>query len=310
MPIVFDEADQRLAAFAAEHHSVFTRADARVAGLSHGQIDRRAADIWVQIHEGVYRMPGTSPTWKSSLLGACWAATPPRALSHRSAAAIYELPGGRTDLIELTCRRWLRARRSGIVVHESSRIDETDIQEVDGLPTMRPERVILELAGLRPSPRYIEAVIHAARRKRLITFESTNEVFNRHARRGVRGVRALRTVLDQWDPAQRATESEMETRLLQVLRDGGLPEPIPQFEITDGRGLFIARVDVALPAWKIAIDYDSKQEHSDEFQLARDARRRNQIVAAGWRHISARHGDLKSGGHELLAAIDGTSRSA
>ena len=117
-------------------------------------------------------------------------------------------------------------------------------------------------------------------------------------------------MLDQWDPGQRATESEMETLLLQKLRDGGCPEPIPQFEIVDGHGFVIARVDAALPAWKIAIDYDSKQEHSDEFQLARDARRRNQIVAAGWRHVSARHGDLKSGGLELLHAIDAMSRIA
>jgi very-short-patch-repair endonuclease len=197
-----------------------------------------------------------------------------------------------------------------LVVHESTRIDESDIELVDGIPVMRPERVVLELAGLRPYPRYVEAVIQAARRKRLISYESTVAVFNRHARRGLRGVTALRTVLEQWDPSQRATESNMETLLLQILRDGGHPNAIPQFEITDDRGFVVARVDMALPEWLIAVEYDSKQEHSDEFQLARDARRRNSVVAAGWRLLSARHGDLKSGGLELLAAIDSTRRSA
>jgi very-short-patch-repair endonuclease len=306
MAAMFNLADQELAAFAAGHHSVFTKKDAWDAGLSHGQIDRRVADVWVHVHDGVYRMPGVKPTWKGFLLAACRAATDPSAISHRSAGGIYEFPGGSTELIELTCARWLRPRRSGVIVHESSRIDERDIQELDGLPIMRPERVVLELAGLRPSPRYIEAVIHAARRKRLITYESTLEVFNRHARRGVRGVQALRSALEQWDPAQRPTDSDMETWLLQMLRDRGCPEATTQFEVLDRHGLFVARVDAALPEWRIAIEYDSKQEHSDEFQIEHDARRRNRIIAAGYSPLVARHRDLRTGGHELYAEIKET----
>ena len=307
---MFTKADHLLAEFAAAHHSVFTNEHAREFGLTHAQIDHRVLNSWTHLYDGVYRSAGASPTWKGSLVAACWAAHPPCAISHRSAAQLYELPGGQTDPVELTCGRWLRARSPGLVVHESTRIDESDIELVDGIPVMRPERVVLELAGLRPYPRYVETVIQAARRKRLITYESTLAVFNRHARRGLRGVTALRAALEQWDPSQRATESNMETLLLQVLRDGGHTNAIPQFEIKDDRGFFVARVDIALPEWLIAVEYDSKQEHSDEFQLARDARRRNRIVAAGWRLLSARHGDLKSGGPELLDAIDSTRRSA
>jgi very-short-patch-repair endonuclease len=95
----------------------------------------------------------------------------------------------------------------------------------------------------------------------------------------------------------------METLMLRVLHECGLPSPVPQFEITDAQGHFVGRVDAALPQWRIAIEYDSKQEHSDEFQLARDARRRNQIVAAGWLPLTARHQDLARGGSELCATI-------
>jgi very-short-patch-repair endonuclease len=310
MPPVLDLADHHLAEFAAAHHSIFTVADARAAGLSHGQIDRRVAGLWTPVHEGIFRMPGTNPTLKGSLLAACWAASKPRGVSHRSAAALYELPGGRDDLIEITCKRWLRTRRGGVIVHESTRVDESDIHEVDGLPVMRPERVVLELAGIRASPRYVETVIQAARRKRLITYDSMLATFNRHARRGLRGVRVLRFALEQWDPTTRATESEMETLLIQVLRDGGIAEPTPQFEISDASGRLIARVDAALPSLRIAIEYDSKQEHSDEFQLARDASRRNRIAAAGWTHLSARHHDLLDGGGELIHAITSAARRA
>ncbi len=302
-------ADRRLAEFSAGHHSVFTLRDAREAGLTHGQIDTRVASVWTHVHDGVYRMPGVQPTWKGDLLAACWAGSAPIAISHRSAAGLFELPGGRTDLIELTCRRWRRSQRSGLVVHESRRFDNADIECVDGIPVMRPERVVLDLAGMHPNRRYVEILVQAARRKRLITFESTRDVFDQHARRGLRGVRALRTVLDLWDPAQRPTESDMETRLLQLLVDGGWPAPSPQYEICDRVGNFVARVDMALPTLKVAIEYDSKQEHSDEFQLQRDARRRNRLVAAGWRVISARYADVSSGGAELLDAIDAIART-
>jgi very-short-patch-repair endonuclease len=102
----------------------------------------------------------------------------------------------------------------------------------------------------------------------------------------------------------------METMLLQTLRHGGWPSAIPQYEILDRNGVFVARVDFALPDLRIAIEYDSMQEHSDEFQQTRDARRRNRIVSAHWRVLSARHGDLKKGGSDLLDEIADTARCA
>ena len=188
-------------------------------------------------------------------------------------------------------------------MHERRRIDSRDAKLVDGIPVTTPELTLLDLAWLRPSPNYLESVVHAARRNRLITYESTLETFDRHARRGLRGVRALRIALDRWNPENRPTASEMETWLLQVLRENGLPEPVLQYEVFDERGLFVARVDASLPTWRVTIDYDSKQEHSDEFQIARDGARRNRITAAGYFHFVARHHDLRAGGEDLVEQI-------
>jgi very-short-patch-repair endonuclease len=128
-------------------------------------------------------------------------------------------------------------------------------------------------------------------------------MFDRNARRGLRGVRALRELLERWDPESRPTESEMETMLVQALRHKGLPEPVVQHEVVDAVGDLIARADAAYPEFRIAIEYDSKQEHSDEFQLARDALRRNRLQAAGYAVLSARHRDLRAGGNELCDQI-------
>ena len=120
--------------------------------------------------------------------------------------------------------------------------------EVDGIPVVTPELLVLQLAWWKPSPHYVEAVIHALRRKRLISYASTHATFLRHARRGLRGVAATRTALEWWNPDNAATASEMETLLFQTFRAHDLPEPVLQYEIYDRNGLFVARADAGLPA--------------------------------------------------------------
>ena len=81
-----------------------------------------------------------------------------------------------------------------------------------------------------------------------------------------------------------------------------------QYEIRDERGALIARVDAAYPQARIAIEYDSKQEHSNEFQLAKDARRRNALAAAGWVTLAARWADLQQGGQIFCAHLGAALR--
>jgi very-short-patch-repair endonuclease len=302
-------ADDELAARAAHAHGVFTLADARAVDLTRRQIRYRVSERWQAIHEGVFRVAGAPVTWRGDLLASTLAAGEGSAVSHRAGGAIYELPGGREDLVELSCLRWLRTRKPGLIVHESRRLDERDITTIDGIPVTTPERTILDLASCFAHENYLEYVVQAARRKRLITYGSMRAVFDRHARRGLKGVRALRATLDRWNPESRPTESDMETMLLQTLRQHGLPEPTLQYEVRDGDGHLLGRVDAAYPSARIAIEYDSRQEHSDEFQLAKDARRHRALQARGdWKVLSARHADLRSGGDELCADIQSILR--
>ncbi len=182
-------------------------------------------------------------------------------------------------------------------------MDERDITFVDGFRVVTPERMVIELASLWPGERFVETVIHAARRKRLITYESMSETFDRLARPGVRGISSVRGALGLWNPTHRATESDMETLLVQVLREHDLPELVTQFEVRDEQGRFVARTDAALADWNITFEYQSKQEHSNEFQLLQDDRRRNAIIAAGYYPLAARYEDLRNGGAVLVAEI-------
>jgi hypothetical protein len=279
---MFTDADHELTAFAARHHGVFTFEEA-CSFLRRDQVDWRVQHAWDSLHEGVYVPRGSAPSWRAKLFAATRAATPPVGVSHRAAAGLFDLPDGNESLVEIMCRRWKRTRKLGVVVHESTRFGELDITEIDGIPVVTPEVLILQLAGLKPYPNHVEKIIQAARRKRLITYDSTLATFNRLARRGVPGVKAMRIALERWDPTSKPTHSEPETLLIQILRDAGLPEPVTQFTVLD--------------------QYQSKQEHLDEFQAFKDDRRRNAVIAAGYLPLVARWEDLRSGGHRLVDDI-------
>ena len=219
--------------YASTHQGVFTIADARKIGLTDKQIRHRREREWRRLYEGVYLAGGAPLTPRAALRAACLAGAPNAAVSHRAAAALYDVPGGRLNIAEITCPRWLRVVHPALVVHESTLIPPEDVQEIDGILVMRPERVLIELAGIYRSPDFIETVLHAMRRKRLVTLDSSRATLNRLAKRGRRGIRVVRAVLDRWDPSERVTESPAETTLLQILRDAGLGRVVPQFEVFD-----------------------------------------------------------------------------
>ncbi len=101
----------------------------------------------------------------------------------------------------------------------------------------------------------------------------------------------------------------METRLLQMLRQNGLPDPVPQYEIYLGTR-FVARVDFAYPDWRVAIEYESYQEHTGKAALIRDNPRRNAIISAQWKPIGVTPEDVRTGGQRVCAEIRANARRA
>ena len=69
-------------------------------------------------------------------------------------------------------------------------------------------------------------------------------------------------------------------------------EVVPQFVVRDAGGCFVARVDLAVPGLRIAIEYDGAW-HGGAPQLTRDRRRMNALTAAGWRVLFVTAADLR-----------------
>ncbi|HEX6310254.1 MAG TPA: hypothetical protein VF152_01350 [Acidimicrobiia bacterium] len=295
--------DQALAALTKTQHNVFSTEHARICGFTADQIEHRlATGEWEIAHLNAYRVAGAADTWKGRLLSACWAGGFRAVASHRSAAALYGLAGGREDLAEITCPRWRRARHPGVEVHETKVLDPIDIGMVDGIPVTGPERTLFEL-GAVCGPRVVLMAFDKARKHALVTYDSTQLALRRLARRGRPGSRILRFVLASRDPEQAPPESEMETLMLDVIMRHGLPAPVPQFEIVDPAGNFVARADAAYPERRIAIEYQSYQEHADPEAVVRDSRRRKALQAIHWDVVEATAPELHDGGGQFCAAL-------
>jgi hypothetical protein len=74
----------------------------------------------------------------------------------------------------------------------------------------------------------------------------------------------------------------------------GLPLPVPQFVVLAGQE-FLGQVDLAWPEQRLIVEYEGAY-HFDGLQIARDDRRYERLVAAGWRVIRLSAADLRDMG--------------
>ncbi|MDG4769461.1 DUF559 domain-containing protein [Solwaraspora sp. WMMD792] len=179
------------------------------------------------------------------------------------------------------------------VVHRSlGREDVTWL--FGGIPLTTEVRTAFDLARSLPRADALAAV-DALLHSRVLRREALASYVDFHA--GLPGVRRVRELLPL---VEALSESPMESRLRLLLHDAGLPRPTPQYEIrlpasdltpdartgaaaSDARrrGRLLARVDLAYPQWRIAIEYEG-DHHRERATFRRDVGRLNALRAAGW----------------------------
>ncbi|WP_217584551.1 hypothetical protein [Microbacterium sp. GbtcB4] len=102
--------------------------------------------------------------------------------------------------------------------------------------------------------------------------------------------------------ARAGVESPKETETRLLLTSFGLPEPAIQHIVTvDGR--FLARVDLAYPECRIAIEYEGDGHRTDRDRWRIDIRRQRDLEDHGWLVIRVTELDLRDGGAALAARV-------
>ncbi len=119
--------------------------------------------------------------------------------------------------------------------------------------------------------------------------------------------RGSATIREALGRAREKVESPKETETRLMIVDHGLPEPVVQHEEYDGSRL-VARVDLAYPQWRIAIEYEGDGHRVDQEQWRRDIRRQRDLEDRGWIVIRLTQADLRFPG-DFLARIRGAIAS-
>lgn len=266
--------DAAIARIADRQHSLVLRAQALGVGMTDEMIRYRInTGRWIRVAAGVYRLAGAPVTWKQRALAACLISGPGAVVSHRSAAVLWGVSGFRPGPLEITVPPGRSGRNTLARVHRS------DVEGVlrDRVPVTRPAQMLMDLAGV-VSGDLLEEGVDDVLCRRLCRLEDLTP----------RG--ALREVLEAWN-GDGLAEGVAEMRVVRALLAAGLEPPVRQYEIWID-GVFIARVDLAYPPFRLAMELDGFRWHAGRRPFRSDRVRRNRIERVGWRLLEAAPEDI------------------
>jgi very-short-patch-repair endonuclease len=277
---------------AARQHGVISYAQARELGLTPHQIKERViSGCWERLHLEVFRIRGAPDTYRQRLVAACLAIGPEVAASHRSAATLHGLLSYREPPVEVTTTRARSPEVAGVVVHRLADLRERWIEVDDGNRLTTVARTLVDL-GAVASPGTVEAALDKATGRRLLTYREARDAMFAVARKGRRGVGAIRRLLDE-RIGRAYPAGVLEARMESLLRRGSLPAPRAQHVVVDEHGGFVAVVDFAYPDRRLAVEVDGYEFHSTPKAVDYGNARDRLLVAAGWTPVHFSWNDVE-----------------
>ncbi len=256
-------------------------------------VDDLRGPNWQRLFPDVYADATLEVTHLVRARAAARVLLPHAVVSGASAAVLW----GLTDLadagddVELTVPPGTaRGGAPGVVVRRRL-LAEGHVRPVDGVRATAPELTALELAARLPPDdgvvlldRFVAARLSTLTTLRIEAGELTG--------RGCRRARQAAALADG------LAGSPQETRLRLLLHRSPLPAPVAQ-HVVRHRDRFVARLDFAWPAHRVALEYEGAWHTT---RVAADRRRIEALQAAGWRVLFVTAADLHSPG-PLLARV-------
>ncbi|MBX6751672.1 MAG: hypothetical protein IRY85_18780 [Micromonosporaceae bacterium] len=242
--------------------------------------DHLRSRAWQRVFRGIYADASLTVTHQLRCAAAlAFLAPPGAAVAGRSAARLHGVMlGTADDPVELLVPPLApRCRQGGVAVHHGV-LGTADRVVVERLPVTSPARTCWDLVSwLDP----VEAVVWIDRLLALgrVTTAELSDWLARHRAAATRGVRRFERALSLVDAR---SESPAESRLRVRLALAGLRPPAVQYEIYDADGRFVARVDLAWPERKVAVEYDGVWHVGSAAQIHAERRRLSALASCGW----------------------------
>lgn len=267
------------------------------AGLSPGQWRRlRRDDVWVPVVPGLWRHAATPLTWEMKVrAGAAWLGRD-AALYGPTASRWWGLDGCDTETVEFVVPRARRHLVPWLTLHTTTRWMRGDVLRHRGVRTTSAALAIIDMARTH-TPRQLEQAIDDAISKRLTSVPTLTRRMTLLSGRGRNGIRTLRTLL-----LDSGGESFLERRFLRLVRDAGLPRPRTQV-VHRCRDAKVMRVDFQYTEAQVVIEVSGRRGHTSDRDRQRDARRRNDLQAQGWKVIEFTTADVLDDPAYVLATV-------
>jgi very-short-patch-repair endonuclease len=255
---------------------VVARAELLDLGISPAAIAtwRRRGRLHV-VYRGVYAVGHPALRVEGRRLAAVLACGPGAVLSHRTAAAQWELLRTDQTRIDVTAPRG-RHGAPGIRLHRSRSLDAEDTTNHQGIPVTSVSRTLLDLAAtVRPSE--LERALAQAERLQLYDHRAIQDVISRS--NGHRGTKTLATATTR---EAKWTRNEWEAEFLQLIRKAGLPEPLVNdaFHAPDHGQ---CEPDYHWPSHQVIVETDGWETHGTRAAFRSDRAKDAALTAAGYR---------------------------
>jgi REase_MTES_1575 len=289
--------DRLIATLAEAQYGVVARAQLLAAGVGRGAIAHRVACGRLHlIHRGVYavghRKLSPEGRWMASVLAVGEGA----ALSHRAAAALWQIRPPEGSAPEVTVKRWLPRRRA-ITIHQGELApDEVTVER--GIPVTTIPRTLLDLATLLDK-RQVERAIEEADRRRLDDPLSLLDLVDRYP--GRRGAGVIKAILADSRLGSTFTRSELEERFLVFLEARSLPRPELNVAI-EVNGSWI-EADCVWRRQRVIVELDGHASHATAVAYERDRARDRALHAMGWRVVRITWRQLHRDGNRVAADL-------
>lgn len=296
--------DERVATVFARQHGAIGFDQALAAGLSTDQIEHRfRTGRWCRPVRGVYVLAGApDSSQQRATIALVATAAAGGVLSHLTAAAVHGLVRFPV-LPHVTVPPGASHGCRGAKVHRGT-VAPIDRMHRQGFAVTTPSRTIVDCAAIVDRPTLVE-IVDVAFCRRVATHESVHAALGRAGARR-RGAHQAREVTEVWSPAIEPA-SVAEVRALRLLDELGAVGVVTQHEVRAADGSFIGRLDIACPAIRAGLEYDSVDWHNPR-HWGRDEPRYQALRAAGWAVDGITKLDLLPGERRLRDIVEGWQR--
>lgn len=278
--------DRLLTTLADLQHGTLARVQLLALGVTQRQIQRRVRSGHLhRISPGVYAVGRRRLTPEGDRMAAFLAAGSGARLSGWSGATqrlLLPQAGSRVDLAIPSERR---VRLPGIVVTRT-RLIPSEVSIANGIPTHTVARLLLDLARRRDDLEALEWAWRQAIYNKTLALDAVQVVLGDHD--GEPGTAALRALCDRRATLMGTLRNRFELRMLSIIREAGLPEPLCNEPYVVGPGITL-RPDFRVPSLNLVLESDGRAGHDDvEFVLTDDERDRlyrrrgNTVLRYGW----------------------------